>query len=91
MVGIRKIAAILVSDVVGYSRLTGADEDRTEITTVSRLDGWPTAAGEVPLPTPKHAFIVAQADRRDGRMRRSTTAQIVVEGCALAVLVPENG
>src|SRR6202158_809971 len=28
MVGIRKIAAILVSDVVGYSRLTGADEDR---------------------------------------------------------------
>ena len=28
MVGIRKIAAILVSDVVGYSRLAGADEDR---------------------------------------------------------------
>ena len=28
MVGIRKIAAILVSDVVGYSRLTGTDEDR---------------------------------------------------------------
>ena len=27
MVGIRKIAAILVSDVVGYSRLTGTDED----------------------------------------------------------------
>jgi adenylate cyclase len=26
---IRKIAAILVSDVVGYSRLVGADEDRT--------------------------------------------------------------
>jgi hypothetical protein len=25
---IRKIAAILVSDVVGYSRLTGADEDQ---------------------------------------------------------------
>ena len=25
----RKIAAILVSDVVGYARLTGADEDRT--------------------------------------------------------------
>ena len=24
----RKIAAILVSDIVGYSRLTGADEDR---------------------------------------------------------------
>ena len=28
MVGIRKIAAILVSDVVGYSRLSGTDEDR---------------------------------------------------------------
>jgi adenylate cyclase len=28
MVGIRKVAAILVSDVVGYSRLTGTDEDR---------------------------------------------------------------
>ena len=31
----RKIAAILVSDVVGYSRLTGADEGRT----LSRLRG----------------------------------------------------
>src|ERR1700685_1428857 len=31
----RKIAAILVSDVVGYSRLAGADEDRT----LSRLRG----------------------------------------------------
>ena len=29
MAGIRKMAAILVSDVVGYSRLRGADEDRT--------------------------------------------------------------
>jgi class 3 adenylate cyclase len=26
---IRKIAAIMVADVVGYSRLAGADEDRT--------------------------------------------------------------
>ena len=26
--GLRKLAAILVSNVVGYSRLTGADEDR---------------------------------------------------------------
>ena len=25
----RKLAAILVGDVVGYSRLAGADEDRT--------------------------------------------------------------
>ena len=29
MSGTRKLAAILVSDVVGYSRLAGADEDRT--------------------------------------------------------------
>jgi adenylate cyclase len=31
----RKIAAILVADAVGYSRLAGADEDRT----LSRLRG----------------------------------------------------
>src|SRR5450432_850856 len=29
MVGTRKIAAILAADVVGFSRMTGADEDRT--------------------------------------------------------------
>lgn len=29
MSGHRKLAAILVADIVGYSRLTGADEDRT--------------------------------------------------------------
>src|ERR1700722_20340678 len=29
MHGTRKIAAILVSDIVGYSRLAGTDEDRT--------------------------------------------------------------
>ena len=29
MAGSRKLAAILVSDVVGYSRLAGSDEDRT--------------------------------------------------------------
>jgi class 3 adenylate cyclase len=33
--GQRKIAAILVSDVVGYSRLAGADEDRA----LARLSG----------------------------------------------------
>src|SRR5271166_5981550 len=33
--GVRKIAAILVADIVGYSRLAGADEDRT----LSRLRG----------------------------------------------------
>ena len=36
MGGMRKIAAILVADVVGYSRLAGADEDRT----LSRLRGF---------------------------------------------------
>ena len=35
MAGTRKIAAILVADVVGYSRLAGADEERT----LSRLRG----------------------------------------------------
>jgi len=35
MVGTRKIAAILVADIVGYSRLAGVDEDRT----LSRLRG----------------------------------------------------
>ena len=35
MGGIRKIAAILVADIVGYSRLAGTDEDRT----LSRLRG----------------------------------------------------
>ena len=35
MAGTRKIAAILVSDVVGYSRLAGADEGRS----LSRLRG----------------------------------------------------
>src|SRR5262249_38325975 len=29
LVETRKLSAILVADVVGYSRLTGADEDRT--------------------------------------------------------------
>jgi adenylate cyclase len=35
MAGTRKIAAIVVADIVGYSRLAGADEDRT----LSRLRG----------------------------------------------------
>jgi len=35
MAGTQKIAAILVADIVGYSRLAGADEDRT----LSRLRG----------------------------------------------------
>ncbi len=35
MAGTRKIAAILVADIAGYSRLAGADVDRT----LSRLRG----------------------------------------------------
>ena len=35
MTGTRKLAAILVADVVGYSRLAGADEERT----LARLQG----------------------------------------------------
>jgi len=35
MAGTRKIAAILVADNVGYSRLASVDEDRT----LSRLGG----------------------------------------------------
>ena len=35
MAGIRKLAAILVVDAVGYSRLVGADEERT----LARLRG----------------------------------------------------
>jgi class 3 adenylate cyclase len=35
MAGTRKITAIVVADIVGYSRLAGADEDRT----LSRLRG----------------------------------------------------
>ncbi len=36
MAGTRKVAAILVADIVGYSRLAGVDEDRT----LSRLGGY---------------------------------------------------
>ena len=35
MAGTRKIAAILIAHIVGYSRLAGSDEDRT----LSRLRG----------------------------------------------------
>jgi hypothetical protein len=38
----RKLAAILVSDVVGYSRLTGADEDRSTSTAI-RASSRPTS------------------------------------------------
>ena len=42
MAGTRKIAAILVADIVGYSRLAEADEDRT----LSRLRGYKERAIE---------------------------------------------
>jgi adenylate cyclase len=40
----RKLAAILVSDVVGYSRLAGADEDRT----IARPGGLRSDVGPTP-------------------------------------------
>ena len=42
----RKIAAILVSDIVGYSRLAGADEDRI----LARLRALRTITPRVPPP-----------------------------------------
>ena len=43
----RKLAAILVADVVGYSRLAGADEDRTR-----RACGASVAISSI-LPSPR--------------------------------------
>jgi len=34
----RKLAAILVADVAGYSRLAGADEERTLFSALGALD-----------------------------------------------------
>ena len=42
----RKLAAILVADIVGYSRLAGADEDRT----LSRLRALLSDLVDPPLP-----------------------------------------
>ena len=36
----RKLAAILVADVVGNSRLTGGDESRTPLTLATRGEIW---------------------------------------------------
>jgi class 3 adenylate cyclase len=53
----RKLAAILVADVVGYSRLAGADEDRT----LARLRGLrsdlidPAAVGATRVSQFRHA------------------------------------
>jgi hypothetical protein len=63
------------------------DAERSAMVSKGRKRGPTRAAGEVPLPAPEHAFIVARADSCDGRIPPSTTAQIVVEGCASTVLV----
>jgi hypothetical protein len=83
MAGTRKIAAILVADIVGYSRLAGADEDRT----LARLRGLRRVAlrtGLVSIRPPAvryqvgknrysvNSFGAAAAPRRavgDGRLR----------------------
>ena len=54
-------------------RTAGVDVNRTlRIGTADvafgRKGAFKGAAEELPLPAPKHAFIVAQADRRDGRI-----------------------
>jgi len=36
----RKLAAILVADVVGYSRLAGADDGRTRLNLATRREIW---------------------------------------------------
>jgi hypothetical protein len=63
----RKLAAILVADVVGYSRLAGADEDRT----LSRLRALRrmTAMARTPvLPeaTPEGALSAHERNRSRG-------------------------
>jgi class 3 adenylate cyclase len=58
-----KIAAILVADVVGYSRLAGADEDRT----LSRLRGLRSDLID-PAIAAHHGRIVKRTG--DGRARR---------------------
>jgi adenylate cyclase len=58
----RKIAAILVADVVGYSRLAGADEDRT----LSRLRGLRSDLIDPPIAV-HHGRVVKRTG--DGRLR----------------------
>ena len=63
MGGMRKIAAILVADVVGYSRLAGADEDRT----LSRLRGL------------RSDLIDPAIDAHHGRIVKRTGDGIIIE------------
>ncbi len=51
----RRLAAILMADVVGYSRMMGADEEATVATLRSRravftsyIEGYPKAGSEIP-------------------------------------------
>jgi adenylate cyclase len=60
----RKIAAILVTDIVGYSRLAGADEDRTP----SRLGGLRSDLID-PAIAACHGRIVKRTD--DGSLMRA--------------------
>jgi adenylate cyclase len=77
MAATRKIAAILCADVVGYSRLAGADEDRT----LSRLRGL------------RSDLIDPAIDAHHGRVVKRTGDGILVEfrsvvdavGCAIEV------
>jgi TolB-like protein/class 3 adenylate cyclase/Tfp pilus assembly protein PilF len=61
--GTRKIAAILVADIVGYSRLAGADEDRT----LSRLRGL------------RSDLIDPAIDAHHGRIVKRTGDGVIVE------------
>src|SRR6476659_5552348 len=78
MAGTRKIAAIVFADIVGYSRLAGADEDRT----LSRLRGLRTD------------LIDPATDAHHGRIVKRTGDGILVEfrsvvdavRCAIEVL-----
>jgi TolB-like protein/class 3 adenylate cyclase len=63
MAGTRKIAAILVADIVGYSRLAGADEDRT----LSRLRGL------------RSDLIDPAIDAHHGRIVKRTGDGIIIE------------
>ena len=63
MAGTRKIAAILVADIVGYSQLAGADEERT----LSRLRGL------------RSDLIDPAIDAHDGRLVKRTGDGIIIE------------
>jgi len=68
----RKIAAILVADIVGYSRLAGADEDRT----LSRLRGLRSAFVFLMVAALAGLFEAA-IDRRPTQDDINTTVRLV--------------